>query len=270
MQICKITGYGLWDSAVKRPDLSVTKPRILKRYELEYYLSASDDAKITIDGREYVPMPGTLFFGKPGQCRSSVLGFRCLCLHVLFPEDSPYPAALADAPDFYQIIDSDRYASIFESLILHLNGDRSAPFSDLINARLLEIVYLLQRDAQTNRNCPAFFDRSRSRFIPQTVEFIRENYASRLTLADLAAVAGYSPNYFHHVFTTVMGRTPQQYLLEERIRAAKRLLVQGELPLSEIAYACGFSSQSHFCQQFKQITHTTPMQYRKLNMGDEG
>ena len=63
-----------------------------------------------------------------------------------------------------------------------------------------------------------------------------------------------------------MGKTPQQYLLEERIRRAKLLLVQTEKTISEIAYECGFASQSHFSLRFKQAAYCTPGEYRQRSI----
>ena len=65
-----------------------------------------------------------------------------------------------------------------------------------------------------------------------------------------------------------MGITPAQYLLEERIRHAKQKLLLPNLSISTIAYTCGFSSQSHFTQQFRETVGLTPAKYRRQNFGD--
>jgi len=264
MKLCLLKGYGVFDMGVAYPNVKRTKDRTVQEYEIEYFISKA--GKTIVNGREYEISPGTVLCAKPGQIRSSLFGFRCYYLHLSFSEDSPYKAILDRAPDFFQIIDGEAYGRIFESLIAHLLAEGYSEESDFVNARLLELFYYLERDTKNNLNCPSSFDKNRSRFIPVAVEFIKENYAKRLSLEDMARVAGYSPNYFHHIFSTVMGKTPQQYLLEERIRHAKILLVQSEKTISEIAYECGFASQSHFSMRFKEVVYCPPGEYRQRSI----
>ena len=264
MKLCRLSGYGVFDMGVTYPGVKRTKNRTVQEYEIEYFISKM--GKAIVNGREYEISPGTVLCAKPGQIRSSMFGFRCYYLHLIFPEESPYKAILDAAPDFFQIIDGEAYGRVFESLISHLLAEEYSEESDFINARLLELFYYIEKDTKNNQNCPSSFDKNRNRFIPEAVEFIRANYMKRLSLEDMARVAGYSPNYFHHVFSTVMGKTPQRYLLEERIRHAKILLAQSEKTISEIAYECGFASQSHFSMRFKETVYCTPGEYRQRSL----
>ena len=77
-------------------------------------------------------------------------------------------------------------------------------------------------------------------------------------------MAGYSKNYYQHVFKAVLGVTPQQYILSVRIKAAKKLLSNPSLSLVDVTYLCGFSSQSYFNYVFKAQTDRTPLEYRKM------
>ena len=264
MKLCNLISYGLFNTGLHFPGKKQTPEREVSCYEIEYFISTT--GKTLVDGRIYELSPGTLLCAKPGQHRMSMLGFQCYYLHLTFDGDSPYRSMLEQTPTYFQILDRDAYGALFESLIGYLLSEGYDPESDFLNARLLELFYYLRRDSESNRNCPEQFDKSRYRFIPQTVDFIRENYPRKLTLQEMADAVGYSPNYFHQVFTSVLGKTPQQYLLEERIRQSKILLAQSEKTLSEIAYECGFSSQSHFCMQFKRVTLSSPGQYRRRCM----
>lgn len=267
MDICTIKAFGVFYTDVEFPDGGQTGGRRVERVELEYYISSAPDSLVTVDHQSYMPSPGTLLCTKPGQHRSSRFPFRCYYLKLDFAPDSPYLKQLREAPDFYSLIDSAKYARLFESLIHHL-ADGMPPSSDLVHARLLELFYCLQQDAPHNRTSVIEIGHQRKQLILAATTYIREHYAHRVTLADLAAAAGYSPNYFHHVFTAAMGVTPTQYLLDERIRQAKRLLLHPDLPLSTVAYTCGFSSQSHFTQQFRQAVGLTPAKYRRQGFGD--
>ena len=56
---------------------------------------------------------------------------------------------------------------------------------------------------------------------------------------------------------------PYRYLVESRVRVAKALLVQIEVPLAEVATRCGFNSPAQLSAMFKQVTGTTPARYRR-------
>ena len=264
MKICELHNFGVYDTAIARPGKKRSIIRTTNEFEIEYFISQG--GKCMLNNRQHDIVPGTLLCAKPGQKRSSIFPFRCYFLHITFPEDSPYRAILEQLPDFYQIIDTHIYSRIFKSLIDHLLREGYDPESDYINAKLLELFYYLQRDSQNNRNCLENLDQKRYQFIPQVLEYIHQNYQKTITLADMASLAGYSPNYFHNIFRMVMGITPQEYLMEQRLQQAKWLLVHTEDSLSEIAYECGFSSQSHLCSRFKRSVQLTPGEYRQRHM----
>ncbi|MBE6590014.1 MAG: helix-turn-helix transcriptional regulator [Ruminococcaceae bacterium] len=266
MEICELTEYGIFDTKTAFPGRRRTVARSVTEYEIEFYTAVTGHA--VLDGRIYDITPGTLICSKPGETRGSVFDFRCFYIHARFPKASPYREILDSVPNFYRIIDREVYGRIFEDLIRHLFSEGYSKESDYVNAKLLELFYYLGKDAQRNRN---YLEHTARRIqtdsaIPRAVEFIREHYREDISLSDIAYVTGYSPNYFHHVFTAVMGKTPQRYLLDVRLGHAKYLLAQPEKTLSEIAYECGFSSQAYFTEQFKKMTYTTPGQYRKRCM----
>ncbi|MEZ5934291.1 MAG: AraC family transcriptional regulator [Alphaproteobacteria bacterium] len=96
-------------------------------------------------------------------------------------------------------------------------------------------------------------------------DYIDAHLERDLGLADLAAVAECSPSYFLRAFKRATGQTPHRYLMECRVRRARLMLAQTTTPLVEIAYACGFASQSHMTDVFSSSLGTTPGRYRKEN-----
>lgn len=68
------------------------------------------------------------------------------------------------------------------------------------------------------------------------------------------------------LFSTVEGRTIEQYYIQQRIEKAKELLIYDELNLSEIAFELGYSSVAHLSAQFKKITGMTPTAFKKLGV----
>lgn len=263
MRICELTGYGFFDTKVAFPGKKRTWGRTVIDYELEFYMFAT--GKAILNEQTYDIAPGTLLCARPGDRRASLFDYRCCYLHIRLEPDSPYRALLDGLPHLFRIINREVYGRLFEELTHHLLDVGYHSESDYINAKLLELFYYLRKDAQRNANVllHAHTGAMSDDAIPRAVEFLKQHYDQPLTLADIARVTGYSSNYFHHLFTAVMGKTPQSYLLHLRIRQAKYLLVQSSDSLSEIAYTCGFSSQAYFTEQFKKVTYSTPGQYRR-------
>ena len=94
------------------------------------------------------------------------------------------------------------------------------------------------------------------------LEYIDAHLAEPITLEDLAQVASMSPHHLIRSFKAAVGMTPFRWLMQERIRRAK-LLLAGDMPLSEVAYTCGFASQSHFTTVFKRAMGITPSAWRR-------
>lgn len=93
--------------------------------------------------------------------------------------------------------------------------------------------------------------------------FLDTNLDSTIRLQDLANLVGLSVFHFAREFKALTDQTPMRYLLERRIEFAKRrMLEKPRMPLAVIAFECGFSSQSHFTTNFRQVTGMTPAAWR--------
>ena len=104
------------------------------------------------------------------------------------------------------------------------------------------------------------------RHAPQAIALVRDyleaHYAENVTLSDLSALANISAYHLARLFQRRVGIPPHKYLENTRIRHAERLLNSG-MPIAEVAFATGFSSQSHLTRTFKKFIGTTPGQYIK-------
>ncbi|MEO1672235.1 MAG: AraC family transcriptional regulator, partial [Cyanobacteria bacterium J06631_2] len=78
----------------------------------------------------------------------------------------------------------------------------------------------------------------------------------------VARLIDVSQYYFCRSFRTSMGVSPYKYVIQQRIAKAKNLIASSKLPLAEIAYDCGFSSQSQMTQHFRKCVGVTPKVYR--------
>lgn len=88
--------------------------------------------------------------------------------------------------------------------------------------------------------------------------YIDAGLARKLTIEELARVAGLSPSQFTRAFRETTGQPPHQYLLGVRLARAKRLILGADIPLAAIAAQCGFASQSHLSTTMRRLWSTTP------------
>ena len=86
---------------------------------------------------------------------------------------------------------------------------------------------------------------------------------SQLTLKDLASQLGFSPSYLSVLIKKKLGLPFQEYLIQERMKKAKLLLLTTDLKIYEIADQVGFEDMNYFSQRFKQVVGVTPRQYKK-------
>jgi AraC family transcriptional regulator len=99
--------------------------------------------------------------------------------------------------------------------------------------------------------------------LQRVLDYIEARLGSDLSLTELAGVAELSPDHFSRAFRNSVGFTPHQYVIRERISAAKRLLAARRTPIAEVALALGFASQSHFTELFHRAVGTTPKRYQQ-------
>jgi AraC family transcriptional regulator len=94
------------------------------------------------------------------------------------------------------------------------------------------------------------------------LDYINDHLDQEIKLMDLAALLDMSQFHFSYLFKQAIGTTPYQYLLQQRVERAKRLLKHTDRSIMDIAFACGFNSHSHLSKQFRQIAGMTPKAYR--------
>ncbi len=97
--------------------------------------------------------------------------------------------------------------------------------------------------------------------VRKTISYISDNLHTRLTAGDIAGKMGYNRSYLAVLFRRDTGQTISDFVLRLRIETAKSL-ISGGVALSEVSGLVGFSSQSHFCRRFREVTGITPGEFR--------
>ncbi len=94
-------------------------------------------------------------------------------------------------------------------------------------------------------------------------QYIDVHFAETITLEEIAAAMRISPSHASHVYKSVMGLSPIQYVIRCRIGEAQNLLIATDLPVVEIAVMVGYANVNHFNAIFRKKVGMPPARYRK-------
>jgi AraC family transcriptional regulator len=103
------------------------------------------------------------------------------------------------------------------------------------------------------------------RRLARVLDFVRDNIASDLSLAELAKIAGVSPSHFKTLFKQSVGMPVHRYVIRRRVEYAAELLQCGDAPLADVALQAGFANQSHMARCMRRTLGVTPAQARPLS-----
>jgi AraC family transcriptional regulator len=99
-------------------------------------------------------------------------------------------------------------------------------------------------------------------WLRRVTDRLNEEFTQNITTNSLAAEAGVHPVYLASVFRRFHRQTIGEYIQKLRIAHASKLLSDHAVPLTDIAYTCGFADQSHFTRVFKRRIGITPGVFR--------
>lgn len=103
--------------------------------------------------------------------------------------------------------------------------------------------------------------------IEKSLRFIETNYWNKqIDLQTLAKLVDRNPSYFSQLFAKKVGKNFRQKLNEIRVNEAKKLIVETDLSMKEIAALTGFQNQQYFSRIFHHYTGQAPRQYRSSQL----
>ena len=103
-----------------------------------------------------------------------------------------------------------------------------------------------------------------SQAVSSAKAFLRDNYACRLTLREIADHVHLNPQYFSVLFKRETGRSVTDHLTSLRMEQAKALLKETLLPINEVARAVSYEDPDYFSRVFRKTCALSPRQYRTL------
>jgi AraC-like DNA-binding protein len=132
---------------------------------------------------------------------------------------------------------------------------------------LQEIVYRLLQAEQCHHLIDSAASEIDSNPVSAAVEYVHAHLDEPVTVNDLAERVYMSPSGFAHLFRETVGVSPYQFVKSVRLERARLLLVENGSSVSEAARNVGYSSLSHFINEFKRRYGVTPREYADMQRG---
>jgi two-component system response regulator YesN len=102
-----------------------------------------------------------------------------------------------------------------------------------------------------------------SKIVNDIKEYIRDNIESKLTRKEIADQVYLSPDYLTKLFRKETGMTIIEFVTEEKVNVAKRMIGQDNIPIGEVAQRLGYENFSYFSEIFRKKTGKSPSEYKR-------
>ncbi len=254
----EIVAVGIYNAQIAIKNRAVSPNRKTTMFELELPLCSGGTSYM--DDTASPICENMVICAKPGQLRHTRLPFQCYYIHMIAGEGQIHDI-LSSLPNYLPLRDAKEIRELFVSLCEY--AETGVPADELMLQSLtLKLIYTLDRLARSS-HITHFPKANNHKVIERTLAFIEKNLSLELTLAGVAEEMRFSPIYFHKLFKASTGKTLHEYITDQRLRRAIGLLVSSDMTLSQIAYECGFSSQTYFSFAFKRKMKQTPREYAR-------
>ena len=252
-------------------DLTMARSRSTGRAFSDLFFQQHPDARNVIELFDH--LPSALFYAKDARHRYVAVNRRTLTdvfglenlEDILGRTDNDFqPPALAEAyhAEDRRVMESRRPIPNQVWLVPHVAGTPRwyvssktplfAPDATVIG--IAGVMYPIE----TPEEQASFFHE----LLP-AVRFMDANYATTISMKNMAQIAGLSATQFNYRFRAILRMSPSEYVLSRRIQDAQNRLTATSQSITEIGIAIGFFDQSHFTKRFRRVTGMTPLAYRK-------
>ena len=184
-------------------------------------------------------------------------------LLISSPEvESEYVLPIITDPDLQYILfrNGDKTGKSIAMLTRELNSFSGNQFE--ITRCFFQIWHYILESAKINQEELSEIHFQRIGSLKNMIGFIRDNYADRLSLEEIARAGSMSKSSCNNLFKKYTGHTPNEYLIRYRLDKAMELLASSDDSVEFISSLCGFNSSSYMTEQFVKCYNITPRQFR--------
>ncbi len=245
-------------------------------YEITFVLDGYGSQ--ILNGKQKPLQPGTIFFLIPTDIHkvSPAAGSTLEIFNVMFTEEliteDLRQLLFKESLEYYTILEPAQCEALkTEFCTIDTELSNKKPGHNIVVKGALEhIAVELVRSCQENSTqsgtaLPGLHAPS----IQRALTYINNTYRKPLTLEEAAEQAQLAPNYFSECFHKATGVSFQTYLHNLRMKFAAAMLISSDLPITDICYASGYNTLSHFTRAFKNKYGLTPTSYRHVRQVPE-
>ncbi len=163
----------------------------------------------------------------------------------------------ADNP-VYRPNEATLAASVKDAMLYIVHHEDETPF------HLMSCLYMfldrLMRSSST-KTTPVAKGMSHY-YLEWAMTYIDQNYHTDISVLDIAKSCKIHRNYLARIFRENLGVSPQEFLINFRMKKAIQLLITTKIPIKDIGNAVGYPNQLHFSRAFKNVYGMSPREYR--------
>lgn len=208
---------------------------------------------------------------------------------AIIPCDTPYTVfAKCDSVVTYVMFEARIYTvlrifSLFDFPSVFVGDDKNTLFSscekiadmcgenDFTNTRLenavrtVSLLYGIVADITEKSVTRKSFEREAGKLsaMSDVLLYIGNNISGNIMQETLSDIASLSPDAFYREFKNAIGDAPKDYIIAEKLRLARAMLVKTSLPIGEISKAVGYENQFYFSTLFRKKYGISPTEYKK-------
>lgn len=149
------------------------------------------------------------------------------------------------------------------SNILNEYRDQKPHYKEAVKGYLRALVVELLRISEDMSSSLTIDEKRLNSYIEKSVNYISENYAEDIKMADVADICGLSESHFRRIFEESMSMKPLDYVNMIRIDKACELIQNEDIAMEEVGFRVGYQTPSTFNRNFKKLTGKTPYQWKK-------